>query len=74
MAVFVQLCTFSSAGKFDEKKDTHKINEVLTKLQNNGAKIMSITPSMGSMGMGTLGSNIAAVYVITYEASAPIAA
>jgi len=72
---FIQLVTFTSVGgKFNEKKDTHKVNEVLTKLQNKGAKIMSITPSVGGIGSAgpLVSSSIAAVYVITYEAPAPI--
>ena len=69
MPIFVQLVTFSTGGgKFDEKKDTRKINEVLAKLQDNGAEITDVTPAIGGMPI-----NAPAVYVITYEAAAPIA-
>lgn len=68
MAVFVQLVTFSSkGGQFDEMKDTERINGFLAVLQNEGAKIISVTPAVG----GKMEA-IAAVYVITYEADEPI--
>ena len=69
MAKFVQLVTFrSSSTKFDERKDTRRINEFLVKLQNNGATVINVIPSIG----GDIG-NVAAVYVIIYEAPAPVA-
>ncbi len=68
MSMFVQLATFSSAsGKFDEKKDSRSINEILRKLQDKGVRIVGISASIA----GEL-SNATAVYVITYEANAPI--
>lgn len=68
MAKFVQLLTFYSAGgKFDEVKDTHRLNEVLKALQDDKATIISVLPAAGGAGTGT-----AAVYVITYEAPAPV--
>ena len=74
MPIFVQLVTFSSGGgKFDEKKDTRKINEVLAKLQDSGAEIRGITSSIGGMGSGMGVGSVSAVYVITYEAPAPVA-
>ena len=70
MPMFVQLVTFSSErGKFEEKKDTHKINKVLAKLQDSGAEIRGITLSIAGMGF----SAASAVYVITYEAPVPVA-
>lgn len=69
MPIFVQLVTFSSSGgKFDERKDTDRINQFLLTLQQNHARIISVIPSVG----GSMGST-AAVYVITYEAIKPIA-
>lgn len=68
MAVFVQLVAFNSKrGEFDERGDTQTINTYLVDLQENGAKIISVTPSIG----GKM-EVIAAVYVITYEAPEPI--
>ena len=68
MPKFVQLVTFeSSSGKFNEEKDTKRINKVLEELQRNKATIISVTPSVGG-GM----TNTAAVYVILYEANTPI--
>ncbi|MBI2288090.1 MAG: hypothetical protein HYY41_06000 [Chloroflexi bacterium] len=68
MPKFVQLVTFeSTGGKFDERKDTNRINEFLEVLQTNGAIIISVTPSLGGQAAKT-----SAVYVITYEAPSPI--
>ena len=72
MPIFVQLVTFSSSGgKFDERKDTRRVNEVLTELQSKGARIINITPSVGGKGDAVLGS-VSALYLITYEASGAI--
>jgi len=69
MPIFVQLVTFSTGGgKFDEKKDTSKINQVLAKLQDNGAEIRDVTLSVGGMVL-----SVSAVYIVTYNAPAPIA-
>lgn len=68
MAKYVYLANFySNNGKFDEIRDTARTNEILHKLQQKQAKIISIEPSMGNAGDG-----VAAVYVITYEAEAPV--
>lgn len=72
MPIFVQLVTFeSSSGMFDEKKDTRRVNEVLTQLQNKGAKIINIGSSVGGKG-DAMTSSLAAVYLITYEATGVI--
>ena len=68
MAKFVYLVNFYSAtGKFDEVRDTARINEILQKLQNKKANIISITPALGDAGGG-----VAAVCAVVYEAGAPI--
>jgi len=65
MPVFVRLVSFSSGGgKFDAKKDSRAINQVLQELQDKGAHILSITPAVG----GATLQGIAATYTITYEA------
>ena len=67
MSLFVQIASFSSAsGKFDEDKDTRNINEKMQYLQDNGAKIIGVNLSIA----GSAGTS--AVYIITYEANAPI--
>ena len=69
MKTYVQLASFQSiSGKFDEQKDSRRINEILGKLQDRGAKIIGIRASAG--GSGT--SNVTAVYLISYEANEPI--
>ena len=63
--VFVQLASFStSSGKFDQKKDTKRLNEIMEKLQHEGARILDVklTLSVGS-----------AVYLVTYESAKPLA-
>jgi len=68
MAKYVYLATFySNTGKFDEVKDTARTNEILPKLQQKQAKIISVEPSLGNAAGG-----VAAVYVITYEADEPV--
>ena len=64
MPVFVQLVGFQ--GK-TSRKDADTINSVLLELQQSGAKIIDIKPSLAS-GIGGLDST----YLITYEASSPI--
>jgi len=64
MPTFVQLVTFYTQTNFDMWKDTKTMNEVLSKLQQNGAKIQKISPSLAAKPSG---SAIAA-YCITYEA------
>ncbi len=69
MSIFVQLASFQSiSGKFDEKKDSQRINEILSKLREKGAKIEGISASIGGSG----GANATAIYLITYEANASI--
>ena len=69
MSMFVQLATFSSfSGEFDEKKDSQRINEILRKLQDKGARIVGISTSISRSS----GANATAVYLITYEANDPI--
>jgi len=65
MPIFVQLASFStSKGKFDQKKDTKRLNEIMEKLQHEGARILDVkvTLSVGS-----------AVYLVTYESAKPLA-
>ena len=74
MPTFVQLVTFQTDTTFDMRKDSKTMNEVLTKLQANGAKIMNISSSIAGKTGGSafgLGSAIA-LYVITYEANKEI--
>jgi len=64
MPIFVQIVSFStSRGKLDETKDTKKLNEIMEKLQQEGARILDVkvTLSVGS-----------AVYLITYESAKPL--
>ena len=69
MSMFVQLAACSSSsGKFDEKKDSQHINEVLSKLRDRGGQIFGITASVGGSG----NTYTSAIYLITYEASYPI--
>lgn len=75
MPIFVQLVKCASGGKFGEKKDSEKINETLKRLQDCGAKIISITPAIAGSGLSIAGTGLnapSAVCVITYEASAQI--
>ena len=68
MAKYVYLVTFySTNGKFDEIRDTARVNDILHRLQQKQAKILSVEPSLGNAGGG-----VAGVYVIMYEADAPI--
>ncbi len=69
MSTFIQLVV---TGKIDSKKDTKRINEILTKLQTDGAAIKNVTlaATSGSSMFGTRGDY--AVYVITYEGNTPI--
>ena len=68
MPILVRLVTFSTGGgKFDAKKDSRVINQVLQELQDKGARIISISPAIA--GMATVAP---AVYTITYEAPSPI--
>jgi hypothetical protein len=63
MPVFIQVV----AGNLDENKNTHRVNEVLAKLQANGAAIRKITPSLAA----NLGGSFVS-YTIEYEAPAAI--
>ena len=46
---FVQLVTFYSvAGKFDETRDTQRLNDVLKIIQDNKATVISVVPSMAA--------------------------
>lgn len=68
MAKYVHLITFYSAtGKFDEVRDTVRINDVLRKLQDKKANIVSITPVLGDASGG-----VAEICMIVYEAGAPV--
>jgi hypothetical protein len=69
MQTFIQLVV---TGRFDSRKDTKKVNEVLAQLQMHGAIVKSVKLSASSVNsiLDTHGSY--AVYVITYEAAAPI--
>ena len=64
MPTFIQLAVFStSKGKFDQKKDTKRLNEIMEKLQNEEARILDVKATL-SVGL--------AVYLITYESSKPL--
>ena len=63
MPTFVQMLSFYSARqRFDEKKDTGRLNEVMKELQEKGAKLLDKVSLAGN----------AAVYVITYQADSPL--
>ena len=65
MPTFVQMLSFYSARqRFDEKRDTERLNEVMKELQEKGAKILDVRVSLAGN---------AAVYVITYQADGPLA-
>ncbi len=64
MALFVQVVAFHGAKT---KKDTEILNNVLSTLQNNGAKIVRVSHS----GAANLGGFLF-VYLITYESSQPL--
>jgi hypothetical protein len=67
MPVFVQMLSFrSSRQDFNETKDTERINEVLKELQEKGARIIDVKVNLA----GTIST--AAIYLITYDADAPI--
>ena len=75
MAFFVQLASFTCIGDhFDEDKDTKRLNAILSKLQSNGARVVSVTHALGGSGSGTMlsGQKTLAVYVVSYEAQHPI--
>ncbi len=68
MAKFVYLVNFfSNSGRFDEVKDTKRLNDILAKLQHNNAVIISVTPSVAPVAAA-----VSSIYIITYEAPAPI--
>ncbi|RLF34877.1 MAG: hypothetical protein DRN03_06135 [Thermoplasmata archaeon] len=70
MPVFVQLwSTVSVKGVFDWKKDTKQLNDILSKLQEKGAKIIDVK---ATMGMKEGGVHASITYVILYEAPRPI--
>lgn len=68
MAKYVYIATFlSSSGKFDEFRDTARMNDILHHLQERKAGILSVQPALG----GQTGA-VSAVYLITYEAEVPV--
>jgi len=70
MPIFVQLWSTSSvSGTFNWKKDTKQLNDILSKLQEKGARIIDVKASMG-MKEGGIRATI--TYVILYEAPKPI--
>ncbi|MDD5190445.1 MAG: hypothetical protein PHE50_05315 [Dehalococcoidales bacterium] len=71
MNVFIQLIV---TGKINSKADTEKVNEVLVRLQAKGATIKDIKLAATTNYSGLMGEKFGteAVYVITYEAKAPI--
>ena len=70
MPVFVQLFyTNSMSGAFNRIKDTKTLNNILTCLQEKGAKILDIKVSMG---MKEGGVKAGVIYLIIYEANSPI--
>lgn len=66
MPTFVQTLSSLVRGHFDDKKETARVNDVMRKLQEKGAKILDVEVTLGVYN----GSH--AVYLITYEAVTPI--
>jgi tagatose-1,6-bisphosphate aldolase len=62
MPIFVQTLSSLVRLHFDDKKDTARVNDVMRKLQEKGAKILDVKVPVGVYN----GSH--AVYLITYEA------
>ncbi len=71
MATFVQIVV---TGRIDAKKDTVRLNEVLTQLQTRGAKINNVVLAATTNYSGMMGEKFGteAVYLITYESTSPI--
>ena len=65
MAVFVQVVALHGAKT---KDDTEILNDVLSTIQNSGAKIVRVSHS----GVGGSLSASLFVYLITYESSQPL--
>ena len=64
MPVFVQLMSsFNTSGTFKVEEDNKSINKVLKNLQDNGAKILDVKLSIGTLQYG-----VSLMYVIMYEA------
>jgi len=68
MARFVYLMECPSIGGwFDKAEDNQRINEILANLQANRATIISVTRSLANASSAN-----SSVYLITYDATAPI--
>jgi hypothetical protein len=68
MPVYVALwATDTMLGRFDDKKDTKKLNEILELIQSKGGKILDVKVSLGGKE-----NRVSAVYLILYEANIPL--
>jgi hypothetical protein len=77
MATYIKTLSFSTRGwskqGFNSEKDDPKVNSALQQLQSQGAKIMDVKVALGGSFWTTIFTGVIAVYLITYEASNPIA-
>ena len=67
MPKFISTVSFTTGRSFKSEEDDPKVNEVLQKLQNAGAEILDIDVKLAGRASG-----VVAVYLIQYEAPAPI--
>lgn len=67
MAKFISTVSFTTGRSFRSEEDDPKVNEVLQKLQTAGAAILDIELKLAGRASG-----VVAVYLIQYEAPAPL--
>ena len=67
MPKFIRTVSFTTGRSFKSEEDDPKVNEVLQKLQTAGAEILDIEVKLAGRASG-----VVAVYLIQYEAPAPI--
>ena len=65
---FIATVSFSTSKSFDPEKDDPQVNRVLEAIQKAGAKVVQIQVRLAGREMGAT-----SLYVIEYEADAPIA-
>jgi hypothetical protein len=63
---YLKTICFSTNVRFDSEKDDREVNNILQRLQDRGAEIRDITVRLAG------GTGATALYVIEYEADAPI--